>query len=764
MSVGISRKSVVALALLALATSCSKPSAEEHFKKGNAYFETSQIDNAILEYRLALEADIKRGDVHFKLAEAYSRKRDLGNAYKEYLRAADLLPDDANAQLKAGNYLLLAASYGAASFDDAKAKAKRVLDKDPNNIDAQILLANSLAGMKDFDAALAEYHEATTLNPTDDRAYSYTGILQNALGKKDEAEASFRKAVDVAPKSVAARMALGSFLWSNGRAPEAESVFKAALDLDPKNIAANRALGTFYMTTNRRKEAEPFFETIARTSNTAEDRITLAEYYIAVDRRDDARKLLTEIASNEKDFAEATIRLAALDAMEGARAQAHEKLRHVMDKFPKDMSARLLDARLSLIDGKREDALTRATSIVTEEPTSPQAGAAYLLIGGIQASFDKYDEAITAFGEASKRDRRPYVAQMALAALYLKTGALDKALSCIQQADAIQPKLPQTRALRTRVLLAQGKASEAKTELASLQKEAPGAPGVLLLVAAQQLIDKQYDAARASYTKVLQVLPNNLEAISGLISVDMASGKKADAIARIEAGLKSGTPTSDGLILAARTYAAAGDLDKAEDALNKAVESDPARLEAYALLGQLYAMQRKIPAAIEQFKKVIERTPNSVGANTMLGMLYEAQQQTPEAEKQYVKVLSLNPRAAVAANNLAWLYVASNRNLDEALQLAQTALQSLPGEPHVTDTLGWIYYRKDLPAQAVPYLESSVEKNPNDPAGHYHLGMAYVRAGEIEKGKKSLQRALASKTEFDGVAEARKTLAQLGGL
>ena len=56
-----------------------------------------------------------------------------------------------------------------------------------------------------------------------------------------------------------------------------------------------------------------------------------------------------------------------------------------------------------------------------------------------------------------------------------------------------------------------------------------------------------------------------------------------------------------------------------------------------------------------------------------------------------------------------------------------------------------------------------MQKNPNDPAGHYHLGMAYVRAGEIDKGKQALQKALSFKVEFDGTAEARKTLAQLGG-
>jgi hypothetical protein len=41
--------------------------------------------------------------------------------------------------------------------------------------------------------------------------------------------------------------------------------------------------------------------------------------------------------------------------------------------------------------------------------------------------------------------------------------------------------------------------------------------------------------------------------------------------------------------------------------------------------------------------------------------------------------------------------------------------------------------------------------------------MAYVQAGDLEKGKKELERALAFKTEFDGIADARKTLSQLGG-
>ena len=77
----------------------------------------------------------------------------------------------------------------------------------------------------------------------------------------------------------------------------------------------------------------------------------------------------------------------------------------------------------------------------------------------------------------------------------------------------------------------------------------------------------------------------------------------------------------------------------------------------------------------------MKRDPKSVGASTMIGMLLEAQGKKAEAEKAYEQVLAIDSRAPVAANNLAWIYVASNRNLDQALQLAQTAHQTLPEEP-----------------------------------------------------------------------------------
>src|SRR5437763_15757437 len=120
------RRAMTGLAILTFASSCRGTSVDEHVRRANAYFDQSRWSEAIIEYRQALQDAPKRGDIHQKLAEAYVRNRDGSNARREFVRAADLLPDDVSAQLKAGNILLL-----GDAFDDAQARANKVLTLNP---------------------------------------------------------------------------------------------------------------------------------------------------------------------------------------------------------------------------------------------------------------------------------------------------------------------------------------------------------------------------------------------------------------------------------------------------------------------------------------------------------------------------------------------------------------------------------------------------------------------------------------------------------
>ncbi len=301
-----------------------------------------------------------------------------------------------------------------------------------------------------------------------------------------------------------------------------------------------------------------------------------------------------------------------------------------------------------------------------------------------------------------------------------------------------------------------GDATKAAAELASLQKEYPNAAPVQNLLAAQSLAAGNLAAARATYTKVAAASPNDLEALQGLVMIDLQAGQKKAAADRVDDALKRMPPSAELYVIAARAHGGAGNLARSEELLKQAIEREPARLAAYGLLGQLYISQKRLGDARDQYQELVKRNPKSVPANTMLGMILEAQKDLPAAEAQYEKTLAVDPTAAVAANNLAWIYVASNRNLDQALQLAQTALKALPEEPHVNDTAGWAYYRKGLYSQAVRCLELSIKRDATDPSVHYHLGMAYVQTGEIEKAKAALKKALSMNQPFEGADEAQE--------
>ena len=139
----------------------------------------------------------------------------------------------------------------------------------------------------------------------------------------------------------------------------------------------------------------------------------------------------------------------------------------------------------------------------------------------------------------------------------------------------------------------------------------------------------------------------------------------------------------------------------------------------------------------------------------------QQQNKTDDARKLFQRAVDLDPKAAIASNNLAWIYAESGDNLDVALQLAQTAKSQLPNVAQINDTLGWIYYKKDMKPQAVTYLEEATKQEPANATIHYRLGLAYLKQGNRRAAKLSILEALKLDPNFSGADDAKKTLATI---
>ncbi len=83
------------------------------------------------------------------------------------------------------------------------------------------------------------------------------------------------------------------------------------------------------------------------------------------------------------------------------------------------------------------------------------------------------------------------------------------------------------------------------------------------------------------------------------------------------------------------------------------------------------------------------------------------------------RVIQLDPENANAYNSLGYTYVEDNRNLSEARDLLERALDLDPENPYILDSVGWYLFRTQDYQGALEYLRRSYDQLPAaDVAAH----------------------------------------------
>ena len=758
MTISILRTLAPAFLLIAAVTAagCSQDPEEakqEAFTRGNGFFEKAQYSEASIEYRRAIQLDARFGAARKQLAETYLRLNDAPNAFREMVRAADLLPEDLDLQVRTGTFLLTLGQY-----EDARARADQVLAREPGRAEAHVLRGNALARLRDFEGALADMEQAVAAEPGSSLMLTNLGVVQHLRGEKVKAEEAFAEALKLDPESVMVRLSYANYLMVTRRLAEAEQQLKDAAQREPANALVNRALAAYYTSVGRAPEAEPYLKRLAADDKDPSAKFALAYLYLATERTAEAGRLLAQLAGQKETYLDATLLQVRLAYGTGDAARAHTLLNEALERSASDPRALLTKAQILMLDKKPAEAVEAAKAAVAANPALAEG---YVVLGDAYRSLRNLSEATTAFNEAARlRPNDPRV-QVALSQLHLATGGVELAKQFAERAARNAPDALAARKAVVRAALASGELARADAELAPLLTKNPADADLHVLDGARRMLRKDLSGAERAFQKALEHAPGLHAAEAGLVTLELATGRTAAARLRIDRIVERDGANVDTLLLAARTYGSLNDQAKLEQSLRRAVQADPSRSEPYALLGQLYVAQNKLEQALTEFRTLAERQPQSVGAHTMIGMILQMQNRQSEAKDAYRKTLSVDRRAAVAANNLAWMMLEGNENLDEALQLAQTAQAELPESADVADTLGSIYYKKGMFPQAIAALENAVRRQPANAGFQYHLGLAYAKNRDYKLTRQTLETALKLDPKLPEASEARDVLSQL---
>jgi tetratricopeptide (TPR) repeat protein len=167
------------------------------------------------------------------------------------------------------------------------------------------------------------------------------------------------------------------------------------------------------------------------------------------------------------------------------------------------------------------------------------------------------------------------------------------------------------------------------------------------LLSARLLFRREYmPAAVVSAQKALALSPK-LPLIHELLGeIALAQSRQTDAIAEFEQE-RTINPLYGGLYdRLGDAYLRAGEYDKAQQALNRAVLLEPASTGPYILLGKVLLKQRNAAMATMYLERARNMDPNNFMTHSLLGQAYRAAGRTDDAERETAKAVELQAATA----------------------------------------------------------------------------------------------------------------------
>ncbi|MEP7300290.1 MAG: tetratricopeptide repeat protein [Caldimonas sp.] len=128
-----------------------------------------------------------------------------------------------------------------------------------------------------------------------------------------------------------------------------------------------------------------------------------------------------------------------------------------------------------------------------------------------------------------------------------------------------------------------------------------------------------------------------------------------------------------------------------------------------------------------------------------------------EMEHLLRRVIELKPNHHHAYNALGYSLAERKIRLPEARTLIQKALELSPGEPFITDSLGWVEYRLGNREEAIRLLRGAYQARP-DPEIAAHLGEVLWSAGQTDEARRVWREGRSRDSSNDVL---RETLARL---
>ncbi len=746
------------LTAVILFTACNRDpqvQKQKFYNKGLDLLKKDKISEAKLQFLNALKIDPNFAEAASILAEIDFREKDYKQAYTLLQQAVSSKPDLLPAHKGLAQFYKL-----TRKFPDAEKELELVLDHTPDDMDTLMNLGTVQELQRKSKEAQGTFSRVLELQPNHVGALLALASVSRDAKDLDGAERYLKLALEKNPRSVPVYLALFKFYITTGQSAKMEPLYPQANQDTNNNIQILEAEDGFYEGSNRLSDAEVVVTKIQKIhANERGYWGALADFYVRTNNWPQAKVELERVLQQHKDDIDDSHKLIEVLLNMNNRKEAEALNDGLLKKNGKDSYAHLMKGRMALSDGKVDAALQEFNATQKFRPDWP---ALHFWLAQAYVHRGQFGQAKHELEVALTYDPDYRIARLTLAALQKRTGAVGPAM--MNSMRLVQANIRDVPALLiySECLIFKKDYERAEKALKIAADNSAQNPDIHRQLGILLIARKNFAAAQKEFRLAWQMQPESRQLMENVVLGYVVEGQTAGAIDLLKQAIASRPNDATLRVELARMYLWRAQKADAVSELQTAMKVAPNDPKSDILLAEVYTTDNNTDQALALLTPAMQKTELDAEASIQAGTVFERLRHWNEARDAYERSLQFDGSNAIAKNNLASVLVDHGGDLNVALSLAQQAKEKLVDSLEVTNTLGWIYYKRELYSTALKYLEFCATKDQRNATFQYQLGMTHWKLGHSTEARRFLVKALELDAHFPEAASAAVALSQIG--
>jgi len=716
---------------------CDRADTASYVTSAKSYMEKSDYNAAIIQLKNALVKSPSSGEARFLLATALYHTGDAVGAETEARKAIELkyAPDEAypllaRALLRQGDFRKVVSELGSRTLDTPAARA-----------DLGTSLGIAYLSLGNPKSARAAIDDALAANPKDARARAV--LARIAVQDRDLPQA--QKLIDDVlvdtPRDMEAILLRSEIQLAQGKRDEAILTLERAIEAIPNDIRPRSAVITLLVQANQLDRAAAQLEGMKKFAPT--NILTLYSDALVSSARGDqahAREAIQEVLKAAPDHLPSIYLDGIINYQSRSYAAAESSMRKVIARLPNERGARQVLASIYLRSGRPAQALEAL------EPALRQGSDnALLLRTAAEAYLASNDpaKATEYFEKANALDKNNVAGKVELAQARLATGDTERALRDLDSISRADASSSVADLALVSALLRRQEFDKALAAVTTLEKKQPKSPVPYSIKGTVYLAKGDAKAARASFSKALEIDPAFFSAAYNLARLDIAEGH-VDAARKRYADMLAKDPNSETLLLAQAELLAAtgGSQQEVTALLDRAIAANPASSRSRLALIGFLVQKRDTKAALAAAQAAQAALPDDPAILSALGATQAASGANPEALETFKHLVRVQPQNATALLKLAEISLAS-KNYDGAIDALRQALALQPDLQEAWTAMAIAYVAAGRPESAIAEGRKYQQEKPDRAVGYAIQGDTAVLQKQWPEAADAFAKALA---------------------